>query len=378
MEEILAGLGKRVFLLHNVHEDAPVLFQVRWAMSYLCGPLTLPQIKSLMAGATVPEAAASVAASAAAAATTERPVLPPEVPQRFLPYSGRPEDGMAYEPRVLGHARVHFVDTRKGLETSETVAFLAGLSDAGVDWYEAEELADFDPDRLEEEPEFEGNFADPQGTVDARALKSWQKDLADTLYRSRRFELWKSSALEALSEPGESERDFRIRLSQAAREAADEEKDKLRETYGKKIERLEEKIRKALQRLEREKEQAKAQKWNTVLNIGTSILGAFTGRKALSRTNLNKARTAARGFGRAVKEGQDVDRVEEDLEILRAEQQELTEEMQAAIDEAADRLSPAGLELETVTLKPRKADIDVRLVVLAWAPVRPGGEAAWR
>jgi hypothetical protein len=49
MEATLAGLGNRVFLMNNVHEDEPVLFQSRWALSYLRGPLTKVQIQSLMA-----------------------------------------------------------------------------------------------------------------------------------------------------------------------------------------------------------------------------------------------------------------------------------------------------------------------------------------
>ena len=48
MEQLLAGLGNRVFLMNNVHEDAPVVFETRWALSYLRGPLTRAQIKTLM------------------------------------------------------------------------------------------------------------------------------------------------------------------------------------------------------------------------------------------------------------------------------------------------------------------------------------------
>jgi hypothetical protein len=48
MEQTLAGLGNRVFLMNNVNEDAPVVFETRWAMSYLRGPLTRNQIKTLM------------------------------------------------------------------------------------------------------------------------------------------------------------------------------------------------------------------------------------------------------------------------------------------------------------------------------------------
>ena len=48
MEQLLAGLDKRIFLMNNVHDDAPEVFETRWAMSYLRGPLTRAQIKSLM------------------------------------------------------------------------------------------------------------------------------------------------------------------------------------------------------------------------------------------------------------------------------------------------------------------------------------------
>src|SRR5262245_25320320 len=93
MERILGGLGNRIFLLNNVHEDAPVVFESRWVMAYLRGPLTRTQIRQLMAGRTAPEATRPVAAPAAGApastpttapatsASAGRPVLPPTVPQ---------------------------------------------------------------------------------------------------------------------------------------------------------------------------------------------------------------------------------------------------------------------------------------------------------
>jgi hypothetical protein len=50
IDAMLSGLSQRIFLMHNVHEDAPVVFESRWAMSYLRGPLTRDQIKKLMDG----------------------------------------------------------------------------------------------------------------------------------------------------------------------------------------------------------------------------------------------------------------------------------------------------------------------------------------
>ena len=69
MDETLAGLGSRIFLMNNVHEDAPRVLETRWAMSYLRGPLTREQIKQLMEGKRpalpkVPVAAAQPAAGA--------------------------------------------------------------------------------------------------------------------------------------------------------------------------------------------------------------------------------------------------------------------------------------------------------------------------
>ena len=46
---MMSALTQRVFLMRNVHDDAPVLFQSRWALSYLRGPMTGPEISRLMA-----------------------------------------------------------------------------------------------------------------------------------------------------------------------------------------------------------------------------------------------------------------------------------------------------------------------------------------
>jgi hypothetical protein len=52
-DRLISSLGQRIFLLHNVHNPRPLLFQTRWAMNYLAGPLTRAQIPDLnrLAGA---------------------------------------------------------------------------------------------------------------------------------------------------------------------------------------------------------------------------------------------------------------------------------------------------------------------------------------
>ncbi len=85
LNHLISGLSSRVFLLHNVHEGTPLVFQTRWAMSYLRGPLTRQQIQQLQP-AVSPAAAFAPAAPAAPASrpspteteflTDSPPVLP--------------------------------------------------------------------------------------------------------------------------------------------------------------------------------------------------------------------------------------------------------------------------------------------------------------
>jgi len=79
LERILSGLSSRVFLMNNVHEDHPVVFESRWVMSYLRGPLTRAQIKTLMdARRGAPAPASAKAAPAPGAAARPEPVSAPK------------------------------------------------------------------------------------------------------------------------------------------------------------------------------------------------------------------------------------------------------------------------------------------------------------
>ena len=142
MEQILAGLGQRVFLMNNVHEDAPVVFQTRWAMSYLRGPLTRTQIKQLMdpIRSTGPEPARQAGPAAApapaaarttvAAPSAARPALPPQIPQYFLPVRVA-QPGTArlhYEPMLVGIGKVYYANAKVGVAAQKDVCLTAEFS----------------------------------------------------------------------------------------------------------------------------------------------------------------------------------------------------------------------------------------------------------
>ena len=385
IEKLLSGLDKRVFLLHNVHEDAPVLYRVRWAMSYLCGPLTRRQIKTLMADrATEPEAAAPARKAAAVKdekKAAARPVVSADVDERFLPLA-EAADEVLYRPALIGSARVHFVNTHKGLEAEEEVLFLAEPDAHGeIDWRDAELLEHLTDDDLGCDGEEEARFGEvPAALLDAKSYKSWSKAFSDMLYRERRWPLPQCEAFKLIAEPGESERDFRVRVSELARERRDLEVEKLRARFAKKAATLENRIRRAEQRLEKEQEQASSQRVQSWLNLGTTVVGALMGRKTFSKTNMRKASSAFRGIGRSAKESRDVDHAEENLEALQTESIELEEAFEAEVAELEAQLDAQGAEITTFELKPRRSDVDVRLVALVWRPyaVQDGvAEPAW-
>ena len=71
-DRTLSALGKRVFLLHDIHEEAPRTFQTRWSMSYLRGPLSRDQIRTLMSSRRPAVAAPAATAARGARQTSSR------------------------------------------------------------------------------------------------------------------------------------------------------------------------------------------------------------------------------------------------------------------------------------------------------------------
>ena len=374
MDRIIAGLGNRVFLVNDVHEDRPEVFETRWALSYLAGPLTRNQIKRLMdpvkqaPAPRVPEPAPAIQ-EAKTVASAPPPSLPPEVPQYFVPVRGRQPGGgsLIYLPGVFGEAEVRFSDVRKGFESIRNVPILTPVEDAAipVNWDQGEEVGLAGKD-LESAPSGRAEFgALPAVATKGRSYDEWRKDFSAWLYRAQSLEAFHSPGLKVFSQPDETEGEFRIRLQQASREQRDQLVEGLRKKYAPKIAALQERIRKAELAVSREAEQVKQQGVQTVISIGATILGAFLGRKSVSTATLGRATTAARGAGRVLKERQDVGRAQENVEALQQQLADLEAEFKAEAESAA---LPGGEHIQTITIKPTKQNISVKLVVLAWTP----------
>ena len=383
IEGVLSSLGSRVFLMNNVHEDEPVVFQTRWALCYLAGPLTRAQIERLTVGRRPQEAAAAatepprVLPLAGGPSSSVPPPLPPGMTSGFLPAAALGTDvgQVVYRPALLGQAHLHYVSAADGVDRWEAVCLRGHLEEGGGGdpWVRAEAL--HSAPALENQPLPGAGFASlPAGASTAEAPRLWERRLKEHLLRSHGLRLWSCRSLKLRSHPGESEGEFRARVAQAAREQRDLEMERLRQSYAPRLLQMEDRLRSARQSMEREQSQHSEQKLQTAVSLGSTLLGALLGRRRAGVGTLSRAASTVRGVGRIAREKGDVERARQREEELTRRRAELETEFETAAAEVRDRFALEALPFEERTIHPRKSDITIDGVTLAWIPGgREGG-----
>ena len=396
LETLMSNLTQRVFLMRNVHDDAPVLFRTRWALSYLRGPLTLAEIAKLESqrtganaiadGGSATTTAAGVAAGAAPAAgggaiasepaaaraapppantSSARPVVPPGVVEKFM-RAGQGQDPVTYRPFIGARARAHFVDAKAGMDAWESWYYLAPLVKDGPDWDAADVLGEPGPD-FDDEPRDGAAFNDvPASALSSKKHRAWANGLEEHVYRNSSLSLMSCPSLKMSAAPGGAEGEFRARVALALREKRDDAVDKLRAKYATKLAALETREERASQRLEREKSQASSETLATAVSIGGSLLGAlFGGRRG---STYSKASSAARGIGRASRQRADVTHAEAEIRAIQQQADALNAELEAEVARLGGEFDPNTVRIETVPVRPRKSDITVDDLALVWRP----------
>jgi hypothetical protein len=267
-------------------------------------------------------------------------------------------------------ARLHYAERKPGVDYWETIALVRRIKEAmPVEPWDASEPFDDGVPELDKAPEAGARF-DPLVAEMSRAKSygAWSKSLKSFLYRERTLRVWNCPALKEWSRPLESEREFRLRLVQASREERDHGVEALRAKYSPKLEVIQEQIRRAREKLEREQSQASKTSWDATIALGNSVLGAILGRKAISKTTVGRATTAAKAATRAAQKGDDVSQAVSALDALRQKHDALQVKFQEEIESMAAALRPEALALEPLPIRPKKTDITVEKVVLAWLP----------
>jgi hypothetical protein len=389
-EEVMAGLGNRVFLLHNVHEDGLTVFESRWAMSYLRGPLSRAQIRSLTGegrgGAPTEGPEGGLPPAPAMVRDAEvpgqpRPLLPPEVPQCFAPVRpGMATTGrMVYHPRLLGAASVRFADAKRRVDTGREVVVTTAIVDRAVpvDWMVSDYIT-LELNDLDHEPPAADYAPCPAAAGRAKHYSAWEKDFRHWLTRHCTLTLWRSPTLGETSRPDEDERQFRIRLREVARERRDAIVEKLRQAYGPRLAALQDRLRRAHAAREREASQATRAKFNTMVSLGSTLLGTLLGRRALSAGTVGRAATTMRRAGRALDQTEDVARAQETVENLERQVRDLESRFEVELSAVQAETDPAVELLDRVELRPGRGQVHVRLVTLVWLPFEVGPDGVER
>ncbi len=399
MEQLLAGLGSRVFLLNNVHNDAPFTFHVRWVMSYLRGPLARRQIKQLMDPVRSEKLAYYGAVKQAVRSETgglpsgqpveqrpvprNTPVLRPNLPKEADEYFVRPQgnprgEEIQYRPFMLKAVEVRYFDVKKGLDSSKLVVRLnpVDLERDEIDFRTERELPEgVSFEDLDTIPLAGADFVQiPNSAMKSTTYTSLKKESINWVYQNDSVTLQKSPSTGMYSRLGESTADFRGRLTHASREIRDKKVDILRKKYRKKLNKIEDDIQRALDFLEDQKAQASSAKLNAAMRVGGKIFSAlFGGRKSRASTMT--------GATRAWKESRDVGRAEEKIERLEDEYKDLEREAKEEICELEGLLDPMQEGLEKVVVNPYKKNCQSKAVGILWMPYRkepqPEVGAAW-
>ncbi len=380
LDRMLSGLDKRVFLVHNVHQGAPTLMTTRWVLSYLAGPLTLNQIRALSPGATAgavatPAAPRPTAPVSRAATPVSRPILPPEVSQFFVPPIHSAE-GMAYRPAFLAAAEVRYASSTHNVDEARSLQVIVPLEDGPIPFsLDRAEVVDLPVDYLEAEPRPGLGFEVlPAEGSQPKPYDGWGKDVARWIKGDHPITLFKSSRFKEVSRPGESERDFRMRLADLGREARDEQADKLRKKYEPKLDRLQDRLRRAEQAVEKKKGQSQQALLSTGVAALGGLLGAFLG--GGKRSQLGRASSAARSAGRVAQTRQDIAHAGETVEAVQAQLADLEREFQ---EELRQVQAGGGSEepLEEIQVRANLNAISLRLAALVWLPTASGRDL-WR
>ncbi|MDR4511511.1 MAG: DUF87 domain-containing protein [Nitrososphaeraceae archaeon] len=391
IDQIISGLENRVFVMSNTHEDGLEIFQTRWALSYLRGPITRNQIKELIKDIKLlPEFSINgkkteiketvsktlnnihqISSNNELKLTRTQPTLPPPIIQYFIPVESlgiNKQSKFYYRPEIIGVASLNFVDSKLGIDTTMELQVITPITNEpiSVDWTSSKEI-DINLKNLQKKSEG-SNFTElPLIASKAEKYDRWEKDFIDWLYKNQKLSLYKIKDLKEISKLGESESDFRNRIRTLIRENRDNTVEKLRQKYSSKIRNIQEKIQRAQYDVEIQQEQSNQQNINTAISIGGTLIGAFLGRK-VSRYSRNNSSSVMRRLAKTTKEKKDIQKAIRKRDLFQHQLIDLENEFKEEIAALDHKIRNSFEDLETITVRLAKKDISVKLISLVWIP----------
>lgn len=421
LETYLAKLPQRVFIQHSVHQNAPILLQTRFCMSYLAGPLSGEKLHQLslalqngsiasspyyqlrqlqgrlpfspdfndqslgaggfeglafdfMKGQSQFGTAEPLAQRGESALTFAfeqgQSLHAPNVKDIHYAYLPLLNTGKTphYKPYLYGQFRVYYKDTKSNWQSLQTVTRLIPFKEgiAPLDFEQSLSVS-ISPYQLLDKAPQSGTYEPlPPHAQKPAQFRAFEKAFVESVYRQSFIEVWYAPFLKLYAQEGESEAAFRIRLQQLARERLDEEIEKVKNKYASKLMALEEKIRKAAQAVEREKGQARQGQMDTVFSVGASIFSVLLGgSKSSSGVGRGLARVG-RSASRVTRQQGDVKRSEESYQHYREQYAQLEEKILDEVEHVRQTLEEKYTHYEAIQLTPAKKDVSVECMCLVY------------
>lgn len=364
LDKMIALTGNRIFIMRSIHQKDPIIFETRWAMSYLRGPLTLAQISEFKNNSEAIEESHLEKTEVRTSKSESKPMIPTGISEFFLERQNAPLKS-CYRPLIAGMGKLHFVDKPNKIDTWQNVCLLAPVSDDGktVLWDEAQTPQEMQG-QLTNDSKPDSTFEElPAGLMQEKNYSAFEKSFASALYQNQTFEIFQVRSLSLISKEGESEGDFKSRLDLAIREKRDESIKKIKEQYAKKEMALEDKVRQIEEKITQLKQKASWGIAETLISFLSTIIGALFGR-GVTKGTITQTGTSMRRAGRITKENQNVNKASEDSKFYQTQIEELRDQRDKEIAQINDN---GNYPIETIIIRPRKTDIAVEQIALVWS-----------
>ncbi len=410
-DRLISTLGKRVFLLHNVNAKGPMLFQTRWAMNYLTGPLTRTQIPDLnkLAGASLQQApiptavgqtettgspvaapmastifatsqAAGSGGMTAALFSVTRPAVPGVIGEYFLPNNltfsqafkaaGREHtpdalsQGLIYRAVILGQASARLVNMKYKLDIDlSKTAMVANPDRRGVVRWDNYPSARIDTASFDKSPAPQVRFGSLEAPLnDVKLVSSLQKDFLEWAYRSAQVTVRANESLDLYAGPETSEGDFHAQCSRAAQQACEVELRKTSATYDTKLRALQDKLEREQAELKQDQAELSSRKMEMFGTAAETVAGLFgIGRKRSISSSISKQRMASQAKSD----------VEESVDVIKDYQAQITaiqQDKAAALKTINDKWTEIATQVSQIPLSAQKKDILLDFFGVAWMP----------
>ena len=359
LDKLIALTGNRVFILRSIYEKTPILFETRWTLSYLRGPITLAQIATLREKFAEP-----IKIPGSHQLFIDKPTLPHNIQEYFINTDA--QKGVLYQPCIAGIAKLHFVDSKKGVDCWKEICIVLAVAEDGkpVSWDEGKNISDY-KNLFSKEPKPESSFEDlPLSLTQEKNYTNFAKSFSASLYQNQTYTIYQIPSLRLTSKEEESEADFKTRLEQTLREKRDEMKKKIRAKYADKMAIINEKIKRAQSKVEEKKQKLWIQKISAWISFFTTLLGTLLGRK-ITKGTISGAGTSLRRATQVTNNSQSTAQAEENVQSYQQQLEELEGQLnnEIALQNNADIPS-----IESIVIRPRKTDIAVEKIIVVWCP----------